>query len=82
MRKVRFHIDRLVLDGVGRVDPAAFERALSQKIAQALTNAERTGGLDGVKSSASVDGGRMAKPGDPAALGAHLAERLTGGNRS
>ena len=78
-RKVRLHIDRVVLDGVGPANPLAFERALRRKLGEALGEAHRAGTLDGAASAAKIDGGRLANPADPAALGGRVAARLTRG---
>jgi hypothetical protein len=75
-RKIYLRIDRLVLDGVGRIDAAAFERSLKTGIAESLGAAVDSGGLRGIGSTAELDGGRMAKPSDPAALGRHIGGRI------
>jgi hypothetical protein len=77
-RKVHLHIDRLVLTGVGRIDRASFERRLKASIAEAL-GPEGAGGLRNLGSASKLDGGRLATPSDPAALGRRIARRITGG---
>jgi hypothetical protein len=78
-RRIHLHIDRVVLTGVGRIDPVAFERALKAEIAGSLAQADRTGALKAPTSSRTLDGGRLAKPGDPAALGRRVVGRIVGG---
>lgn len=78
-RKIHLHIDRLVLNGVGGVDPATFERRLKAAMAEALGAADGAGGLRGLGSAPEIDGGRLATPSDPAALGRHIARRITRG---
>ena len=78
-RKVRLHIDQLLLKGVARIDPVEFGRSLRTALAESLGEAERQGKLRGLRSTAEVDGGRLAKPSDPAALGRHIAGRISGG---
>jgi hypothetical protein len=78
-RRISLHVDRLVLDGVAFSDKAAFERALKAQIAQALGRADQAGALQGLGSAASIDGGTLANPGDPAALGRHIAARIARG---
>lgn len=75
--RISLHIDRLVLDGVAISDRAGFERALKAQIVQALGRADQAGELQGISSAARVDGGTLANPGDPAALGRHIASRIT-----
>ena len=78
-RRIRLHIDKVVINGPAPADRAAFERALASSLGDALRKAATGPGLQGLASSQRVDGGRLAKPTDPAALGARIVGRLTGG---
>ena len=75
-RKVHVRIDHLALDGVGVADRAAFERALKQRLTEALGRQHQAGALRGGVSVPRLDGGELASPADPGALAQRLASAV------
>ncbi len=82
-RRVRLHIEELVLDGLGPVDGTAVGRVIEQELGRLLAEQGIPAGIAGARIASELDGGTMPlRPGTAQrTIGHQVAQAVYGGMR-
>jgi hypothetical protein len=80
--EIEMHIDEIVLEGLGEVDPAALRNAVQSELARLLSKTRTIGSRLAANQTAMLSTSMTLAPGaDATAIGTQIARSIAGGLR-